>query len=109
MRWVVGVAVLLAIVPRAFAGDYDILRGAQPVGPATFTRWSGFYAGGQYGLERRERQFQQRHVRPRSPSLCVSRHLSRQDSPSTWPVLGTADHGSSAFGDLPATTRNGRI
>ena len=49
MRWVVCVALLLALVPRAFAGDYDILRGAQPVGPATFTRWSGFYAGGQYG------------------------------------------------------------
>ena len=50
MRWVVCVAVLLALVPRAFAGDYDILRGAQPVGPATFTRWSGFYAGGQAGF-----------------------------------------------------------
>jgi hypothetical protein len=42
MRWVVCVALLLALVPRAFAGDYDILLGAQPVGPATFTRWSGF-------------------------------------------------------------------
>jgi hypothetical protein len=30
--------------------DLDILRGSQPVGPATFTRWSGFYAGGQIGF-----------------------------------------------------------
>ena len=47
MRWGICAAVLLALVPRAFAGDYDILRGSQPVGPATFTRWSGFYFGGQ--------------------------------------------------------------
>ena len=25
------------------------VRGPQTVGPATFTRWTGFYAGGQFG------------------------------------------------------------
>ena len=42
----------------ASAADYDlpILRGSQPpapvltVGPATFTRWSGFYFGGDVSL-----------------------------------------------------------
>ena len=97
MRWVVCVALLLALVPRAFAGDYDILRGAQPVGPATFTRWSGFYAGGQYGWSDANADFSNATSGPVAFALRVTT-LELQDSPSTWPVLGTADHGSSAFG-----------
>ena len=40
---------------EALAADYDVLRGSEPVapvvtvGPATFTRWSGFYVGGDVG------------------------------------------------------------
>jgi outer membrane immunogenic protein len=38
---------VLAFAPPALADDFDVLRGSQvPVGPATFTRWSGFYFGG---------------------------------------------------------------
>lgn len=38
------------LVPRALAADLDMdtLRGPLTVGPAAFTRWSGFYAGGQF-------------------------------------------------------------
>ena len=50
MRWVLGSVVVLALTPSAFAQDLSILRGSQSVGPATFTRWSGFYFGGQFGL-----------------------------------------------------------
>ena len=50
MRWVVCAAVafgiMLGLTPNAFAGDFDVLRGSQSVGPATFTRWSGVYVGG---------------------------------------------------------------
>ena len=35
----------------ARAGDFDVLRGAQPVGYATYTRWSGFYGGALIGEE----------------------------------------------------------
>jgi outer membrane immunogenic protein len=37
------------LAPRAFAADLDMdtLRGPLTVGPAAFTRWEGFYAGGQ--------------------------------------------------------------
>ena len=38
------------IPPPGPAANYDILRGSETIGPATFTRWSGFYAGGQIGL-----------------------------------------------------------
>ncbi len=54
MRWVLCLAMVLGMASPALAADYDvpILRGSEPVapvvtvGPATFTRWSGFYAGG---------------------------------------------------------------
>jgi outer membrane immunogenic protein len=49
MRWVICAAFMIALAPSAFADDLDILRGSQTVGPATFTRWSGFYGGGQFG------------------------------------------------------------
>ncbi len=49
MRWVICAAFMLALAPSAFAADLDMLRGSQTVGPATFMRWAGFYAGGQFG------------------------------------------------------------
>ena len=63
MRWVLGSLMVLALAPPALAADLDILRGSQPivpltpvaapvmtVGPATFTRWSGFYVGGDFSF-----------------------------------------------------------
>ena len=58
MRWVFCALVLLGLASPAVAADLDldVLRGAETVapptltvGPATFTRWSGFYVGGQIG------------------------------------------------------------
>ena len=52
MRWVFCLAMMLSAASPALAADLDVLRGSQPiapvvtVGPATFTRWSGFYVGG---------------------------------------------------------------
>jgi outer membrane immunogenic protein len=57
MRWVFCILMVLGMASPALAADYDlpILRGTavpapvapvMTVGPATFTRWSGFYAGG---------------------------------------------------------------
>jgi opacity protein-like surface antigen len=63
MRWVSAILLILLLIlgmaSPALAADYDlpILRGSsQPpapvvtVGPATFTRWSGFYFGGNISL-----------------------------------------------------------
>jgi outer membrane immunogenic protein len=58
MRWVIRAALVIALAPNAllastaFAADLDLdtLRGPLPVGPAAFTRWAGFYAGGQFGF-----------------------------------------------------------
>ncbi len=49
MRWFICAVVVLAFAPSAYAADLDILRGTDTVGPATFTNWSGFYFGGQFG------------------------------------------------------------
>jgi len=51
MRWVICALVVLVAPAGARAGDYDVLRGAQPVGYASYTNWSGFYGGGLIGYE----------------------------------------------------------
>jgi opacity protein-like surface antigen len=51
MRWVICALVVLIAPAGARAGDFDVLRGAQPVGYASYTRWSGFYGGGLIGQE----------------------------------------------------------
>jgi len=108
MRWVVCVALLLALVPRAFAGDYDILLGAQPVGPATFTRWSGFYAGGQYGWSDANADFSNATSGPVAFALRVTT-LESQDSPSTGRCSGPQITVRRPLEHSPATTLNGRI
>jgi len=51
MRWVICALVVLIAPTGAHAGDFDVLRGAQPVGYASYTNWSGFYGGGLIGEE----------------------------------------------------------
>jgi outer membrane immunogenic protein len=52
MRRVFCLAMMLGTATPALAADLDVLRGSEPVapvvtvGPATFTRWSGLYFGG---------------------------------------------------------------
>ncbi len=97
MRWVLCAVVVFALVPRAFAGDYDILRGSQPVGPALFTRWSGFYAGGQIGYADVNADFSNATT---SPIAYVLRNtaLEAASAPSQFPVLGTADRTTIGYG-----------
>ena len=55
MRWVICALLMLVPPSGAFAadlsGDFDALRGTQPVGYSHYPRWSGFYVGGQIGEE----------------------------------------------------------
>lgn len=48
MRWLLCTAAFLAFAPSAFAADYTP-PAPVTIGPATFTRWAGFYFGGQIG------------------------------------------------------------
>ena len=97
MRWVICALAVLASVSPAFAADLDldILRGSQPVGPGTFTRWSGFYVGGQLSYGDANADFSG----ATQPLLAFSLRdltLENEQHPSDIPVLGRG--GSDAVG-----------
>jgi outer membrane immunogenic protein len=87
---------MLGMASRAVAADYDlpILRGSsQPpapvlsVGPATFTRWSGFYVGGNVSLGSAYSDFS----KTTAPLVTFSlQHTTVEstDHPSDFQVLG---------------------
>jgi len=71
--------------------------GSVSVGPATYTRWSGFYLGGQFGLSNGNANFSSATV----PSLAYALRettLEADFSPSQWPVLGTANNSGLTYG-----------
>lgn len=97
MRWVMGALVAVALAQGARAADLDILRGSETVGPATFTRWSGFYAGGQVSYSGSNVDFSQ----ATQPLIALSLRetaLENTASPSSWPVLGKGNATAQGFG-----------
>jgi outer membrane immunogenic protein len=109
MRWVFGALFLLGAASPALAADFDlpppaeppanfeILRGAQTVGPATFTRWSGFYVGGQFGLSELGANFANATQSLLAFSLRDT-ELQADVAPSQWPVLGSTNQASMSYG-----------
>jgi outer membrane immunogenic protein len=97
MRWVIVALFVLGLAPRAFAADLDILRGTEPVGPAAFTNWSGFYAGGQYSYGNTNADFSG-STQPLIASSLIELALENDVMPSQWPVLGSASTSASGFG-----------
>ncbi|MGO9686156.1 MAG: outer membrane protein [Beijerinckiaceae bacterium] len=103
MRWVICALVALALASPAFAADLDILPGPQPVGPggplpvgpATFTRWSGFYVGGQLSYGDANADFSGA-TQPLVAYSLRELALENDEFVSTWPVLGRG--GSDAVG-----------
>jgi outer membrane immunogenic protein len=97
MRWLFYALVALGLTSRAAAADLDldILRGSEPVGPATFTRWSGFYAGGQISYGDAKADFSGATQSLVAYSL-RELALENEQSVSAWPVLGNG--GSDAVG-----------
>jgi opacity protein-like surface antigen len=97
MRWMICVLAVLATASPAFAADLDldILRGSQPVGPGTFTRWSGFYVGGQLSYGDANADFSGA-TQPLVAFSLRETTLESSDFVSTWPVLGRG--GSDAVG-----------
>jgi outer membrane immunogenic protein len=97
MRWLICALVVLASAPHAFADDFDVLRGPQPVAPAMFPRWSGFYVGGQFGYSDVNADFSNATQAPIAYALRETT-LEAEFSPSAWPVLGIANHSGIAYG-----------
>ncbi len=99
---------LMGLISPAFAADYElpILGGSQPVapiapvttvGPATFTRWSGFYVGGHIGYSDTGADFSAATQAPWANALRETA-VEQEFSPSQWPVLGTGYSGAPIFG-----------
>ena len=108
MRWVICTLFVLAFVPRASADDFDVLRGSQPVGPATFTRWSGIYAGGQFSYGQAAANFANATAPLVAFASAIPRWSNRPHHHSGRCSVGTPATHSVAAVSL-ATTRNGRI
>ncbi len=96
MRWVFCIAMILGMASPALAADYDlpILRGSQPiapiapvttVGPATFTRWAGFYVGGVLSYSYSTADFSNTTLPQVASSL---QQLNPEPFVSTFTVLG---------------------
>jgi outer membrane immunogenic protein len=97
MRWVVCVLMVFGFAPYAFAADLDILRGSEPVGPATFTNWTGIYIGGQWGYSDANADFSNSTQAPIAYVLRNST-LEATSHPSEMPTLGTADQSGMSYG-----------
>ena len=97
MRWVICALLILGLAPRAFAQDFDILRGSESVGPATFTNWSGVYLGGQFGYSDAQADFS-KATQPLVASSLIELVLETDDVPSQWPVLGKGSNDATGFG-----------
>ncbi len=97
MRWFFCAVIVLALTPRAFADDLDILRGTESVGAATFPRWSGFYFGGQLSYSDANSDFSNA-TQPLVAYSLRELTLEAVDSPSSWPVLGHGSAHGSGFG-----------
>ncbi len=100
MRRLICAVIISLVAPGAFAADLDepdVLRGTLPVGPATFTRWSGFYAGGHFSYSDAGADFS-KATEPLISNSLVETLLQADAMPSTWPALGTSHTNMSGFG-----------
>src|SRR4029079_15459005 len=100
-RWFVVALSLLGSAAQAFAGDFDVptLRGTTAFIPAppTYTRWEGFYFGGQVGQSSAGMNFAGA-TQSLIASLLRTTALERQQAPSEWGVLGHSDTSGTSYG-----------
>jgi opacity protein-like surface antigen len=89
MRSVICALALLALPTSAFAGDFDILRGTVPT-----YRWSGFYAGGDFGYSGANINFGQA-AGPDISNILRNTAIEQDEQISQWPVLGGESYPSS--------------
>lgn len=97
MRWVVGALFVLGFAPSALAADLDILRGAEPVGPPSYTNWSGFYFGGQGAYVDGGANFA-KATGPLISFLLRNTTVEQNFNISGWQVLGKSASTTSGFG-----------
>jgi outer membrane immunogenic protein len=97
MRRVIYALLAFAFAPSAFADDLSWLTGAQPAAPMNVNGWAGIYIGGQVSYSNAGGNFDNTTQGPVGFSLRETT-LEADVAPSTWPVLGQANHSAAGFG-----------
>jgi outer membrane immunogenic protein len=97
MRRVIYALLAFAFVPSAYADDLSWLTGAQPAAPMNVNGWAGIYIGGQISYSSAGGNFSNTTQAPLAFAL---RELTLESvqQPSSWPVLGQANHSAAGFG-----------
>jgi outer membrane immunogenic protein len=97
MRRVIYALLAFAFAPSAFADDLSWLTGAQPAAPMNVNGWAGIYLGGQVSYSGAGGNFSNT---TQAPLAYVLRDLTleAEQQPSSWPVLGQANHSATGFG-----------
>jgi hypothetical protein len=86
-----------AFAPSAFADDLSWLTGAQPAAPMNVNGWAGIYIGGQVSYSSAGGDFSNTTQAPLAYQLRETT-LENEQQPSSWPVLGQANHSATGFG-----------
>jgi len=97
MRRVIYVLLAFAFAPSAFADDLSWLTGAQPAAPMNVNGWAGVYIGGQVSYSNAGGDFSKTTQAPLAFAL-RELTLENEQQPSSWPVLGQANHSAAGFG-----------
>jgi len=97
MRRVIYALLAFAFAPSAFADDLSWITGAQPAAPMNVNGWAGIYIGGQVSYSSAGGDFSNTTQAPLAYAL---RELTLESvqQPSSWPVLGQANHSAAGFG-----------
>lgn len=92
---------LLAFATQTQAQDFDVptLRGTSPFIPAApkYTRWAGFYAGGQVARSSVEMDFAGA-TEPLVAHILRNTALENEERPSEWTVLGKSNPSGISYG-----------
>src|SRR5580692_6483036 len=97
MRRVIYALLAFAFAPSAFADDLSWLTGAQPAAPMNVNGWAGIYIGGQVSYSGAGGDFSKTTQAPLAFAL-RELTLENEQQPSSWTVLGQANHSAAGFG-----------
>ena len=97
MRRVLYALLAFAFAPSAFADDLSWLTGPQATNVPVVNGWAGVYLGGAVSYSNAGGNFDNTTQGPIAFALRETT-LEAQVAPSTWPVLGQANHSATGFG-----------
>ena len=97
MRRVIYALLAFAFAPSAFADDLSWLTGPQATNVPVVNGWAGIYIGGQVSYSSAGGDFSNTTQAPLAYQL-RELTLESEQQPSSWPVLGQANHSAAGYG-----------